>query len=181
MGRRKLEYTPEQIMERKQRWWGPDRNARRRERYRQDAQFRAQTVQKVRDKYRKEREDAGAAVRQDDCRTNLDRLHLIGQERELHAGGQPAVQALTFTVDELGEALTRNAQVLYRWISSGMFPTPAFKALNARNRWQAVYTEAEARALLGVFGEHQTRSQYYRAFHTETRDSLFAAVLAARS
>jgi hypothetical protein len=181
MSRQKTELTAEQTEERKQRWWGPERNARRRARYRQDRIFREKTIQTVRDKYRKAREDAGAAVRQDDCRTNLGRLHLIGQLRELHAGGQPAAQALTFTVDELGEALTRNAQVLYRWISSDMFPAPTSQALNTRNRWQAVYTEAEARALLGVFGEHQMRSQYYRAFHTETRNRLCAAVVAARS
>jgi hypothetical protein len=31
-----------------------------------------------------------------------------------------------------------------------------------------------------VFGEHQEASQYYKTFHTETRDRMFAAVAATR-
>jgi hypothetical protein len=172
--------TPEEMLARKHRWWGAERNARRRERYRQDREYREKTIQTVRSAYWRTRVEEGAPVRQDDCRANLESLNLIGQVRELRAGAQPMVQALTFTMDEAGEALTRNAQVLYRWIMADMLPGPVYEARNHRNRWQAVYTEPELRALLEVFGDHQTRSQYYRIFHTETRERLFAAVAAQR-
>jgi hypothetical protein len=181
MGRKKKVLTPEELDARKKRWWGPERNARRRERYHQDTLFREKTIQTVRDKYRKTRAEEGLPVRQDDCRSNLDRLRMIGQVRELRVDAQRTVRALTFTVDEFGEALTRNAQVLYRWISADMLPGPVFEARNHRNRWQSVYTVQEVRAMIEVFGSHQEQSQYYRSFHTETRDKLFAASEVARA
>lgn len=178
MGRKKIELTSEQIQERKQRWWGPERNARRRARYQQDCLFRERTIQTVRGSYRRQKEEHGVTVRQNDCRANLARLHEIGQLRTCSTSSD---KVLTFTIDEIAIALFRNTQVLYRWISSGMVPAPAAEALNGRNRWQTIYTQAEARALLETFGDHQARSQYYRTFHTETRNRLFAAVEAARS
>lgn len=114
----------------------------------------------------------------------LPTLPQLGQVRQIRVSGQDVkgrvVKKLTFTLDELATALGRNTQVLYRWLSDDMFPAPLYEALNARNRWQGVYTEDEVRALLQVFGKHQESSQYYRSFHEDTRRGLNEAVKAIR-
>lgn len=172
--------TPEQIAERKARWWGAERNAGRRARYRADSEYRDNAIRQVRASYSRSREAAGLPVRQDDCRENLPLLADIGQVRLVRGVGGNDTRGLCLTTDEMAKALGRNTQVVYRWITEGMLPGPVLVALNGRNRWQAVYNETEVRALLQVFGEHQQRSQYYKQFHVETRDRLFAAVQSAR-
>lgn len=87
---------------------------------------------------------------------------------------------LTFTCDDLARAVSRNPQVIYRWMQAELLPPPIYKAKNHRNRWQEVYTVTEVRAIMNVFGEHQKTSQYYRSFHTDTRDAMFAVVKDAR-
>lgn len=180
MGRKRKILTPEEQEERKQRWWGADRNARRRERYQQDKQYREKTIQQVREGYRRNRAEDGLDVREDDCIESLPKLPQIGQIREVRITDEQTVRLLTFTVDEVAVALTRNQQVLYRWIKADLLPPPAFEARNFRNRWQAVYTVPEVRAMIEVFSEHQKLSQYYRSYHEETRAKFFSAVLAAR-
>lgn len=181
MGRRKIELTPEQIAERKQRWWGPEHNARRREKYSSDPEYRHKTIQGVRARYLKDRESQGAEVRRDNCLDNLAALPTLGQIRELknHEGG--TTLALTFTKEEMAAALSRHPQVFYRWLQADLLPAPAHEARNPRNRWQAIYTEPEVQAVLQVFGAHQQVSQYYRVHHSDTRTRMFDAVMAART
>lgn len=181
MGRKKQVLSPQEIEERKNRWWGEDRNARRRERYQNDPAYRAKAITQVRTSYRKSREDAGLEVRDEDCRQNIKRIHEFGLIRELRVDEERTVRMLTFASKELARCLDRNPQVVYRWISSGLVPGPVNKARNTRNRWEQVYTPDEVRAIMNVFGEHQQTSQYFRSYHTETRDKMVAALEVVRT
>jgi len=180
MGRKKKVLSPEELEARKTKWWGPERNARRRERYQKDAEYRAKAIQQARDLYKRERLAEGSEAREEDCRINIPDLPQIGVVRELRVDDEHSVRMLTFTCDDLARAVSRNPQVIYRWMQAELLPTPIYKAKNHRNRWQEVYTVAEVRAIMGVFGEHQKTSQYYRSFHTDTRDLMVAAVKDAR-
>jgi hypothetical protein len=179
MGRRKKILTPEEILERKLRWWGPDRNARRRERYQQDNEYRQQSIKQVRDHYRQSRTAAGLDVRSDDCEENISKLAEIGAVRDIINACQSRT-LLTFTIEEAAIAFGRNQQVMYRWLKSGLLPPPVLTARNNRNRLQSVYVECELREMLDVFSAHQKLSQYYRSYHVETQNSMFAKVDAAR-
>lgn len=181
MGRPKAELTPEQIAERKQRWWGEERNARRRARYHEDAEYREKTIKAVKTRYRVVRQEQGVEVRDDDASENLAELRMIGQEREVRLREDRIVQELTFTVEEIAKAVDRNPQVIYRWLQNGMLPKAVYEGRNMRNRWHTLYTVHEARAIMMVFSAHQCRSQYYREVHTDTRDRMFEAVRAARA
>lgn len=180
MGRAKKELTPEELEARKLRYWGPERNAQRRERYRQSKEYREKAIQLGRETYRKVREAQGLQVRLEDCREQLPRLGEIGVTRAVLSPDGP-VPLLTFSVDELAVALSRNPQVLYRWMAAGMLPRPVVRAVNDRKRVNAVFLEAEVRALMEVFGEHQTKSAYYRSYHEETRDKIAEAVSRVRA
>lgn len=185
MKRRKQPLTSEEIEKRKQLWWGPTRNARRRERYASDQAYREKAIKQVRETYRRTREAEGASVRQEDCRENLPKLFELGRVRTIRVSGQQvkdnAPKKLTFTLEELAKTLGRNTQVLYRWLSDDMIPAPLYEALNERNRWQGVYTEDEVTAIVQIFGKHQEISQYYRTFHENTRNSIHSAVKKLRN
>jgi len=180
MGRNKKVLTPEEIADRKTRWWGEERNARRRERYQKDESYRQQTIQAVRSRYRVVREERGVEVRDDDAAENLAKLRIIGQVRDVSVGEDRSVRMLTFTMDELARAVDRNPQVIYRWRGGDLIPAPIFTGRNMRNRWQPIYVVQEVRAMVAVFSQHQKQSQYYRLVHTSTRERMFEAVRLAR-
>lgn len=180
MGRKKKELTETQIEEQKQKWWGEARNERRRKRYQDDPKYRERQIQQVRESYRRRNSEKGEEVRNDDCRLNLDQLPEIGQLREVKLDTEHSIRMLTFTMDEAAKALTRHPQVVYRWMLAGLLPEPVYRGKNHRNRWQDVFTVPEMRAMIEVFGKHQETSQYYRAFHEETRTEMYERVAEAR-
>lgn len=158
------------------RYWGPERNAERRKRYREDPEYRNKIREQVRDTYRRQRMEMGLPVRTSDCRENIGDLDMIGEERSVILMSGEEVDMLTFTVEELAKGLERSQQVMYRWFASGQFPRPVVQVRLPNNHPQTVYSYEEAKALLNVFGEHQEESQYYRKIHNKTREKLFAAV-----
>lgn len=181
MGRKRVELTPEQIEERRRKYWGEERNSLRRSRYHSDPAYRETVVQQVRDSYRKQREEQGLPYRDEDCRENLALLPEMATVREVFFPDRAQPEKhMTLTAEELAEALNRNTQVLYRWLNAEMFPRPVFMAVTHRGRKQGVYLKEEAEALINAFGEHQEVSQYYRAYNTETRARLFGAVAKIR-
>lgn len=181
MTKERVVLNDKEIEARKLKYWGPERNKERRDRYKNDAEHRAKVQQQVRESYRKTREENGLPVRQQDCRENIPLLVDTGEDRTvLLSSGEPITMS-TFTVHELGVALERNKQVLYRWFSADLFPRPVVCADTPRNANQPVYTYDEAVALLTAFGEHQEVSQYYRKYHTKTTEALFAAVAGVRA
>lgn len=166
--------------DKKTRWWGKERNERRRERYQSDVEYRRHARQQTRETYRRIKQALGVPVRSDDCAENLPKLPTIGKERlvKTSIGSQ---HMLTFTAAEMARALDRNPQVIYRWFAADLFPRPVVVTKNDRNRDQFVYTEWEAEAVINEFSRHQKESQYYKERHTETRDRIFAAVDEVRS
>lgn len=173
--------TPLTEEQKKKRWWGPERNAERRKKYREDAEHRENIRKQVREHYVATRLAQGLEVRDDDCRENIGLLSDLGEEREVTLSTGEVVDMLTFTTEELAQAFDRSQQVLYRWVAAGLLPRPAVLAATPSNRNQPVYTHEEAEAFLNLFGQHQETSQYYRKYHTETRDKLFAAATRIRN
>jgi len=175
MGRKRLVLTEADIQARKLKYWGPKRNEARRERYHADPEVRQALIQAARTTYRNRREEMGQQVRADDCRNNIPLLAQIGQIRSM-TGVLQGKDMLTFTLDELAKAMGRNPQVLHRWINTDLFPTTAFEGYGVDNRLRRVYIAEEAINLLGAFGKHLETRQYFKEFHTDTKEAMFAAV-----
>jgi hypothetical protein len=165
----------------KDQYWGEERNARRRQRYQEDPAYRQGVLQRARQAQFGTRRAAGFEVSEgEDCRRNIPMLDAAAQTRDIEQDGVALGSAKAVTVDELAQALNRDPQVLYRWMGKGMLPRPVFEARNGRNRLQAVFTLAEARAIVTVFGEHQETSLYFRSTHTGTIHRINQAVALAR-
>lgn len=167
--------------EQKRRYWGPERNAERRKRYQEDASYRDDVRKQVRDSYVRSRIVQGLTVRDGDCRESIELLPDIGVERVVELSTGEDVDMLTFTTQELAKAFDRSQQVVYRWFRAELFPRPVVLARTPTNHAQPVYTHDEVAAFMEVFGQHQEDSQYYRKYHTETRDKLFATAKRIRN
>lgn len=179
--------------DKKNRYWGKERNERRRQRYHADLEYRTKVQQQTRMTYRRLRDAEGKPARSDDCAENIPFLgHLapgcdpknpvyLGITRGVRMKDGSRKPMLTLTVEEMAKALNRNQQVLYRWFAADMFPRPKAMAETAHNQNQLVYLKSEAIAAMTEFSRHQNESQYYRERHTETRDRIFDAVDDARA
>ena len=154
-------------------WW-LERNARRRKRYATDPDYREQQVEKTRGQYRKGRE----LVVRTSCLDNLSTIMHFGETRTVTVD-EKEQRRITFTTEELANALNRNVEVIYRWFRKGMFPDPVVKLVDVDNQHGYVYTLTQTQKLVEVMGNHQGRTPYYRQDHTDTRAALFEAMDAA--
>ena len=178
MGRPRVILTPQQVLERQQRYWGEERNKGRRVRYAEDREYRQKVIGQVKKTYRKVREDKGLFVRVGDCRSSLVNLRVIGTVRRIVESPYLIAnsKALLFSIDELAFVFGRHPQVIGRWVLQEMFPKPPHVAEDKSGKIVKVYSEPEVRGLVAIMGEHQERSQYYRKHHTEVRGKLLAIV-----
>ncbi len=162
-------------------WWGPDRNTRRRNRYADDKDYRQQAVQSTRDSYR--RRHGGNLMGQEDCRRNIANLSAIGQVRRVVLPSGLTKRMLTFSPQECADVVGRNIHVIYRWWTKELLPTPVLllyggpARCGVRNKF---YTKNEMIALCKVFGPHQMQTPYYRMDHTEVRDQIWLGIEAVR-
>lgn len=175
MGRHKEPRDEDKIEDQKSRWWGEERNKRRRERYHSDPNYREQRRQQARESYRRR----NSARVDEDCRENLGRLKEVGEYRTVQlAPGAEEQVLLTFNTKELAGLLNRNTNILYRWQSSGVLPKPVVP--NRDFGGIPVFTEPEVRALMEVFGNHQQVTQYLRAKDKTTIRAFYDALAKVR-
>lgn len=147
-------------------WWGA-RNARRRERYAQDATYRAEEIDRSRANYR---DRNGSPATNDISRGNAGQYGVLRQ-----IGVRPR-KVLTFTIKELAKVLGYNSQIMGRWVRDDRMPAPIFEAGHLK-----VYKYAEVRAIISVLSDHLKNTAYYRSDHHGTRSRMIKAVEEARS
>ena len=183
-GRKPMEKTPEQVAAQKEKWFGAARNARRRERYEQDPDYRAKHRAKSLDYLR---EQHGISTDFRDCRANIDILDAIGDVRTVKWDGG---EYLTLTTEELAKALGEYSVTnVRRWITNGQLPEPVVPCdvqtdtfgRKGETTEMFVYLEDEIKALMEVLGPHQTDYHYYRKSHRATIEKVFEAVNAVRA
>lgn len=145
-----------------------DRNARRRARYATDEAYRQSIIERERQKRHTDTFD---------CRENLPKLATFGNVRPvLTDDGAQVGEGLTFTIEEAARALGRTPKSLYKYFGRELFPRPNKRVKGPTGILQEAYTEQQMRALISVFGEHQSETPYYGVYHTETKDALFKCV-----
>ena len=162
------------------------RNAQRRAAYRASPEYREKVLNENRAQYRKR--NGGDSK---DCRDNLSRLDEIGTVRFLQSGNRRGKKVLTFTNEEMAQAIGYSLVALYRMQGDGRMPKPVTQPMyqegpsnssGAQGKFvtDCVYTEAEAIAVINELGAHQENVMHYRVSHVETRKRIFAAVKQAR-
>jgi hypothetical protein len=176
-GRKPLNLTPEQKAERKQRWWGPERNLRRRARYRHDPEYREQVLGYVR---RQTNNPTIGTIKPPTEVTDLRRVMLelpnIGVVRTVIVGDR-TIRMLTFNRQEMAIIMSKSANTLGRWIKEGLFPAPKSRAITSAPgpcRLQ-VYTAPEVRAMLQVILTYHDTDVDYRPSSDKLTNELFGA------
>ena len=154
-------------------------NAKRRDTYAKDEAYRQERQDTCRENYRRANHVGGK-----DCRAMLPMLKKLGNIRYIYVG-KKQVKALTFSYRELANALDYSLVAVYRMANDGRIPKAVSQVVYGESAaikpcGEFVYTEAEARAIINVLGQHQEKLLYYGARHTETKAAMLAAVKAVR-
>lgn len=161
---------------------GTDRNAVRRARYDNDADYRVKMQAQSRT-FRRGRGEGVSALF--DCRTSIPKLDEYGTSRRIIGpylpGGQERV--LTFTVVEMAAALHRTPKSLREWIEKGRWPAPIFETDEPRigSGDFLTWSRSEVAAMLNAFGPHTAETAYFRDDHVATIERVRIALLAART
>lgn len=159
----------------KKRWWGEARNARRRERYHNDPEYRARIQEQARKKFL-ERGTPKESLRLHGIK---DKISSYGKVREVTMEDGAVKSMMVLTSEELANVLGKTPNMVYRWRSSKKLPYGVMTAVEGR-AVVTVYSEAEVYAMVSVLADHFGRRLYYHDSHEETRKALFTAVDKAR-
>lgn len=158
----------------------PDRNARRRELYAKNPEYRAKAVQRSRQGYR---EANGGILRHINCAPNIKTAASFGTHREygpVSIGNRPGhkgyVSGISFSMEELGKVLGGyNVQNIHRWYRNGQLPRPTMTSANV-----SVYSLDEVLAIMPILAQHQAERAYFLKRHTDTVQKIADAIRAVR-
>lgn len=167
--------TPQQ----KNKYYGEDRNRRRRERYAQDNEYRSKVLNGNRDSYYSR---TGREARAIPTRKSLKRFVVSKNVRRLTKGPLLGDLRVIRRLDLVG-CLHISTTTISRWVREGLFPDAelyeylreddgSIKTLTRNGH----YTEEEAAALLQVYAEHVRNHGRYTPEHVETKDKFFSAI-----
>ena len=184
MGRKAVIVNPDEQQARQQRWFGEDRNKRRRERYAADAEYRKKAIASARKQQRKRLSSEWV-----NCEENFPLVTQMGKEDKVMLPGGRIALRLTYSEQTVARLLGKikdgraPGKSLSPWIRTGKWPEPIYRLVKTNGEASSfrVYLEEEVRALMMVFSAHQKDTPYYHESHLETRDKLFAAVANARA
>lgn len=177
MGRHKVYKTPEEIAA-QQAIYAERHNAKRRAKYREDADYRAIQRRLARETRRRlsGKTEQQCREKADQCSAAMRDLRRIGARRQVYVSGEVIGSDVTLTIPEMAKALgLRSAIAVREWIADGRFPSPSNEVCVTRRHAMA-YTAGEAKKLLRVMRDHYMVKEYYLATDTGTRDRLFAAL-----
>ena len=140
------------------------RNARRREKYASDAEYRKRIYEANRERYRKEN---NVEIRE---AVPLKEVESYATRRTLDNGKK----AYCLDYSEMSKALGNyHAFVLHRWHRADKFPRGKHVAVeNGRNK--SVYLLPEAKKLINVFRAHQKEKAYFTGNDQEVINKLFS-------
>lgn len=173
-----------EIQARREKWFGEDRNKRRRERYHADPEYRRKAIQSARKQQRKRLSSEWT-----NCEENFALVESMGAMQKVLLPGGRIANLLTFSEQTVARLLGKvregknPGKSLSPWIRAGKWPEPVYRLVKTNGEPSSfrVYLEKEVRALMAVFSEHQRDTPYYHESHVETRNRLFAAVAQARA
>lgn len=131
----------------KEKWFGEERNARRRDRYHNDPAYRKQVLERT----RKARAKARKQIEQQPpvSVTSISQLRLVRAVDHLSE-----VELKCLTKGQLVKALNISPMTFSRWLSSGVVPRPGLYESSIQvtiDSRHAYYSISEARFLMKIF------------------------------
>lgn len=158
--------------------WYDERNARRRELYRTDPEYRKRTNKQSRDTYR-EGKCKGVPF---DPTTNIDLIRgekSVGKLRTLIDGKE---NVLTFTKEEVSQIFQRPVKQIQGWAYDGRIPDTRLsgRVPGVERVWLSVYSAAEVYAMVKSLGPFLADLLYLRKDNIEAIRSCREAVHNAR-
>ncbi len=163
--------------------WHDQRNARRRERYDKDPDYRAGVVTRSRRTYRNK---SSAGLPDDPRKQDITKF---GKVRAVNGMGE----VMCFTKGEMAKLFDRTVKLFYMWVSSGRFPDavsiatdyPVIRDYSTKKdvpipQKVAVYILPEAEAAMRVLGLHLSQVHYFRSDHNNVIAALRQEIAGAR-
>jgi hypothetical protein len=154
---------------RKEKYWGEEHNAARRQQYKNDPERAAQVREQRRQSYR--RNNAVKEQTLASCIGNVEKVPTSGALMAVRSGDSPFVIGRVFTMTDLANLLDRQAQVIYRWHQRSILPSPTL----VDDKGNHYYADDEVTDFIKIMGEHQLITPHYRSDHHDVREKLFAA------
>lgn len=167
-------------------WWKA-RNARRRQRYAEDTEYREGALKMSRSTYRSK-----SPSQPFDPRINLAKLDDFGKVRMVTFPDGRRFERWCMTKADAARVLGRSTKLFYHWINDGRFPDTVLVSSESFIRDYrskkgvqitqpvGVYAPEEVVAAVHALGQHFTRVHYYRVDHVQVREEVFTAVRNAR-
>jgi len=176
MGRPRKVLSQDEIEARKQRWFGQERNARRRQKYAEDKGFRERERSRVLVANR----NPEAVPDRPDPKEVLANVRARAVRRDVIFPDGTTRKRMVLTTEELAEAIGRKVHILYRWRQVGKWPHGILHIRSRTGNPKQVYSLEEARAMVGVLTTQLGGALYYHSSRQEVRNMLFAAVAEVR-
>tara|TARA_R110000803_G_scaffold10632_2_gene32323 strand:- start:1461 stop:1904 length:444 start_codon:yes stop_codon:yes gene_type:complete len=142
---------------------------KKKQRYKDDAEYREHLKTYERDRYRETHADTVK-----DCNDSLHEMQSFGLKRRLRTDDHGHSTQITFSTAQLAAAMLYHPVRVRQWQGAFKFPKPPHKVEGSKLR---VYTLKEARLLVAIIATHQKKNQYLRDDHDETIKRLHAAVV----
>lgn len=176
MGRVKMELSDDQVQERKDRWWGEQRNARRRQRYKDDPEYRERVTRGIHKNLVKKRGIPSTFTHLGKVK---DKIAKYGQVRKVTLPDGSKTDMLVLTTEEVANLFDRDLNAIYRWRNSGKFPEGVMTCVSGKLTVQ-VYSVPEIKAIVGVLREHFRDNFCYHSVHFKTKEAVVKAVTEVR-
>lgn len=142
-------------------------NKERKERYRADAAYRAEIIQRERDRYR----EANPHSAPKQLGAEAGRASAYATGKRMYNVNDEIVTVATLSLAEMAEFLGTTSKILSQWVRTGKFPEP-----NKRSKCgKRVYTIREANLLALVLKEELTERSAFRPTDTAAIERLASA------
>lgn len=166
--------------EQKDKYFGNERNRKRRERYQSDPEYRRKRSEQNRESYLRRREaEKDRVIPSEPCKQHIidNAITLdVRREDEMYALGKREVVPRSI----IYEALNVSATTLTRWVSCEEFPDGSYREVLSRktmrfNKRSKYYLLSEALRFFDIYVEHRNDESGLELISEEAHTQFFAA------
>lgn len=148
---------------------------RRKNRYRQDDEYRTKTQVRARRVYRR---NNGVLLK--NCLYSLKFLDEAAKLRPVILPNKKTGFAPALSIPETATIMQKLYQTVWRWVDIGFLPKPILRSCNRPNNSSLLYHKEEVRIFIEEIGKHEKELAYLRRDHVFVRDCIAQRVLTFR-
>lgn len=129
-------------------------NKRRRDRYKENSEYRQKAREQSLQAYRKQNN-----IELTNCGVSLDYIDTIKERHIVTTEDGYVFNAYVFSLNQTAALLDKNYPTLWRWVDRGIVPKPIFYRVEGKK--EAVFHISEVRALIEEISEHEKKYKYF--------------------